>query len=347
LQLSRQSAHSHISIDGQLDLLTGWEAWPSNQSMKVVYGVFTSPLPKYAQQLAAVEDTWAKDVPPQRLLVVGVNGSTSGVAYHPAPMCLDGHVTNAGISCKEATLLATGYEAGADWVVVIGSDNYVFPRHFEARLEKENAKIAQIFAIFGCGGGEYCEDGKSGICGGAGYAISRAALDKMIGKAESASENFVQESMTTASGVGGYWSDQVTSCIARRHHVKEVQLSGLYGWKLCPGDGALTCPFREELYRQYINDMSPEKNPLTFHYIAPEEMHTIHKMAHDAEAVQEMALLEMGELVTPGEMDGQVSSNSRPPSMLADSYDEQRAAYIQMMDKEVYRGNASVPAKSH
>ena len=45
-----------------------------------------------------------------------------------------------------------------------------------------------------------------------------------------------EESMHTASTVSGYWSDQVTSCIARRNGVKEVDLPGLYGWRLCAED---------------------------------------------------------------------------------------------------------------
>ena len=48
------------------------DPWATGQKLKVVYGVFTSPLPKYAEQMAAVADTWAQDVPPQKLLVVGV-----------------------------------------------------------------------------------------------------------------------------------------------------------------------------------------------------------------------------------------------------------------------------------
>merc|ERR1719181_145734 len=75
--------------------------------------------------------------------------------------------------------------------------------------------------------------------------------------------------------VGGGWSDQVTSCIARRHGVEQVQLSGLYGWKLC-SEGKMSCDFDKEAYRSKIQSTSPK--PLTFHYIGPVEMREIHQM---------------------------------------------------------------------
>jgi len=244
-----------------------------SQPPRVIFGVFTSPLPKYAKQLAALEATWGAEVPPQQLIVVGVNGSDPGTIYKPAPECEDGQANNPGISCKEATILSSGYELGADWVVVVGSDNYVFPRRFQARLAQEDEHKPQILAIWGCGDGKYCEDRKAGLCGGGGYAISRAALKRMI--AGEGPEAFVKLSMETAETVGGYWSDQVTSCIARRHGVSEVSLTGLYGWKLCRSQtNFFDCGFDEDLYRQKIESTSP--TALTFHYVTPEEMHRIH-----------------------------------------------------------------------
>jgi len=103
--------------------------------------------------------------------------------------------------------------------------------------------------------------------------LSRAALKRMI--AGEGPEAFVKLSMETAETVGGYWSDQVTSCIARRHGVSEVSLTGLYGWKLCRSQTSFfDCGFDEDLYRQKIESTSP--TALTFHYVTPEEMHRIH-----------------------------------------------------------------------
>jgi len=293
--------------------LTKWKPWAQDQKLKVIYGVFTSPLPKYAKQLQAVEETWAKLVPPQRLLVVGVNGSNPDITYKQAPLCQDGHVNNPGISCKEATLLSTGYELGADWVVVVGSDNYVFPRRFDQVLEHTDATVPQILAIWGCGEGKYCEDHKSGICGGGGYAISRAALDAMVGSEVGASR-FVQLSMHDAATIGGGWSDQVTSCIARRHGVKQVPLAGLYGWKLCE-PGVTGCPFNEAGYRQRALSDSPRA--LTFHYIEPQDMHRIHDIVQNSGNRDASSMLDLlGTLA------------------LEDDYFAAQDAYIRMVDEE-------------
>jgi len=293
-----------------------WKPWAKDQKMKVIYGVFTSPQPKYARQLQAVEETWAKQVPPQRLLVVGVNGSNPDITYKPAPLCQEGHINNPGISCKEATLLSTGYELGADWVVVIGSDNYVFPRRFDEVLEHADKKIPQILAIWGCGGGKFCKDHKSGHCGGGGYAISRAALDAMVGQGVDAGQRFIQESMHQAATVGGGWSDQVTSCIARRHGVKEVPLKGLYGWKLCES-GNFSCPFNEAAYREHA--LYDDPKALTFHYITPLYMHRIHDIVQNSDMGDEGTATKMNLLTT---------------STTEYDYYAARDAYIRMVDKK-------------
>jgi hypothetical protein len=276
-----QQEELHYSDQEPLSLLYNFTPFDEDQKLKVVFGVFTSPKAKYAEQMEAVADTWAKDVYPQKLLVVGVDGTKPNISYKLSPMCQDGHINNPGISCKEATLLSTGFRMGADWVVVAGSDNYVFPRNFEERLLQEDKHKPQILGIHGCGDGKYCEDGKSGLCGGGGYAISHAALKAMIGEAPGAGKKFVKDAMETASGVGGGWSDQVTSCMARRANVTEVQLDGLYGWKLCD-PGQMDCGFATDAYRSKIMSKSPK--PLTFHYITPTDMHTIHEMVKDTES---------------------------------------------------------------
>merc|ERR1719433_1300552 len=84
--------------------------------------------------------------------------------------------------------------------------------------------------------------------------------------------------MHSAATIGHGWSDQVTSCIARRHSVKEVPLAGLYAWKLCD-PGVFDCPFNEAAYRKRA--LSDNPKALTFHYITPQNMHRIHEMAQN------------------------------------------------------------------
>jgi len=350
----RENGQSHRHLRGQpsekaVELLSGWQEWPSDQKMKVVYGVFTSPLPAYADQLAAVAKSWAKDVPPQKMLVVGVNGTEPGMVYNPAPNCQEGHIENAGISCKEATLLTTGYKLGADWVVVLGSDNYVFPRNLEQRLAREDPKEAQMLGLFGCGmdeagNGAFCEDHKMGACGGGGYVLSRGALDAMVGKGDGASQSFIQESMETAANVSSYWSDQATSCVARRHGVKQVDLEGLYPWRSCPDEPSNPatprfCEFNPECYRKKIGSTNPK--PISFHYMGPNEMRIVHSMKQDADNAASAAYLKSGGAAAVERVEAvkDVGVSFLGSSRLVDpAYLRTRAAYLRWFNKEMIKG---------
>lgn len=331
---------------------TQWE----DDTLKVVYGIFTSPLPRYAAQLDAVLNTWGAEVYPQKLLVVGVRGfnpASPDVIYKLAPRCKDGHVNNEGISCKEATLLAEGYRSGADWVVVLGSDNYVFPRNFERELRSRNPERPQILALWGCGVG-YCEDKKGGLCGGGGYAISRSALDSLIGKQPHAGKRFVSESMQTAKTSCGFWSDMVTSCLARRHNIEQVDLTGLYAWKVCPRPSNATlyqwwlagtwfdklylCDFNHTLYREKMEAQSPV--PLTFHYIQPRQMYRLHEMKREIAAqafkARKTSLLQISS----------VNKQSRAAKKLAkfheSDYEQHRIGFIRGVTELMISGNRSL-----
>jgi hypothetical protein len=187
-----------------------------------------------------------------------------------------------------------------------------------------------------------CEDHKPGICGGPGYAISRGALGTMIGKAEDASKAFIEESMHTASTVSGFWSDQTTSCIARRRGVEEVDLLGLYGWRLSsrlptgweqlsPATSSFyglkifnsTNPklgmFNETIYRQAVLSSTPK--PLTFHYISPMEMRRIHEFVKAESPGNATALIQY-------KSEGAASSADNSWHIL------QRKAYIQQVNEE-------------
>lgn len=196
---------------------------------------------------------------------------------------------------------------------------------------------------------------KGGLCGGAGYAISRAALKAMVGEARDAGEQFVQESMHTAEAVCGYWSDQVTSCIARRHGVEQVELQGLYGWRLGQEDD-----LNEDLYREKMSSSNPKA--LTFHYIRPSEMRRLHEMAKETALLGSSSGYDSAALI-PGESGGEVATGSIADIMwsighelgltggsvsLMESrgrsgaiYATQRAAYIEAMNEVMAPANRS------
>eukprot|EP00928_Gymnodinium_smaydae_P055741 TRINITY_DN39226_c0_g1_i1.p1 TRINITY_DN39226_c0_g1~~TRINITY_DN39226_c0_g1_i1.p1 ORF type:complete len:340 (-),score=38.67 TRINITY_DN39226_c0_g1_i1:38-1057(-) len=284
---------------------------------KIVFGLFTSPKQKYSEQLDAVLSTWAQDVvAPHELLVVGVDRAPTqaNIKYFPAPECPDGS-PGPGITCKEATLLTQGYDLDADWVVVGGTDNYIFPQAFEVRLSGYDVAKPQILGIFGCGQQPECccSDGKTGLCGGGGYAISRAALRAMIGNRTATAEHaFVEECIDVSNKESQGWSDQVTSCIARRHGIDEIQLSGLHGW-------------REDLGEVRILLTTPgEVQPLTFHYVPPDEMPRIHQMAHASRG--------------PTLAQTSTAMGSNATSSLNSAYTAKRLAYVDAINRKIKTG---------
>lgn len=201
----------------------------------VVYGIVANPASsKYADQLTAVEETWAKDVAPQKLVFVGSEGSAVGVTYDPAPMCPDANTADHfGLACKEATIIATAYESGADWAVVAYPDNYIFPRSYEDALAKFDSKKPLIVGGSLCQFGE-CEDQLGGLCGGSTYAVSRGAMENMMGKPRNVS-SYIEEAIHASNvSVREHHPDMAIMCVARRYGVKEVVIPGLqnygHGW---------------------------------------------------------------------------------------------------------------------
>lgn len=303
---------SKVSVDIEGDsrqTSTKKESQLPAKKAKVVFGLMTSPTPKYAAQLKAVEETWAKDAAPQTVFVIGNIGSVPGIMYDMAPMCEDGNTANNGLACKESTIVARGHELGADWVVVGGTDQYIFTESWQTLLDKADSSVAQVLGMFACGGGKFCEDGQDGLCGGAGYAISRAALEKMVGRD---SQRYIKECMTAALTVSGNWSDQAVSCVARRHHIKQVPLEGLYGCKLSYSSdvSCRTTFFDEALYEHAVASDPPA---LTMHYIFPDDMHKIHKIKKSLEA--EMLV--------------------RKPLALLQSYEEVQKTHVKLMNAEM------------
>jgi len=242
--------------------------------LNVVYGIIANPASsKYALQLTAVEETWAKDVHPQKILFVGSNGSAPGVTYDPAPMCPDANTAEHwGLACKEATLIATAYATGADWAVVAYPDNYIFPRSYEEALGKFDSTEPQI--VGGdryCGGARdnppklssqsECEDNLGGLCGGSTYAVSRGAMEKMMGMPRTASSYIKEVIQASKISVLDFHPDMASMCVARRYGVKEVGISGLHNF--LHGLPSLTSAMMS--------------SSMSLHYVLPEEMRQIHE----------------------------------------------------------------------
>mmetsp|Transcript_38135 Transcript_38135/g.121510 ORF Transcript_38135/g.121510 Transcript_38135/m.121510 type:complete len:254 (-) Transcript_38135:560-1321(-) len=127
----------------------------------VLYGVMTSNAEKYQAKLKAQLDTWAA-VPVWEgrfFAVTGQGNNTLQVADGIlAPRkCWDDY---GGVTCKEEEVLETGYDRGAEWLVVLGEDHYVDVPALESYLaSRGNSTEPLALGIVGCG-----KESKDGGC---------------------------------------------------------------------------------------------------------------------------------------------------------------------------------------
>lgn len=230
---------------------------------KVLINIITSPKEKYSQRLATCLHTWAAGLKKEELQIVGVSPSREQqeiARWVPATGCEDNH--EVGFACKEATSIASAYEAGTDWLVIVGEDNYVILDNLKNVVATYNHTAPVYLGIPGCGVGTLCEDKAGGMCGGGGEILSRGALMLLL---ENGRNAFLAEHAQAAQTVTHGWGDISTSCLARRHHVQLTSLSGLYGWHL---DSA---SLQVAVQRQ-------DTRPIIFHYLDTVEMEQLHRM---------------------------------------------------------------------
>jgi len=202
--------------------------WTGN----VVYAIFTSAIPRYHEALLAQLDTWAAR-PAAQGRYVAVGGNNYPEEWQGSNIlrseCEDGMRS---ISCKEATLLAEGAARGADWMYITGEDNYVHTGNVEEFLSDKDPNDAVAYGGVGCGKGKFCRDVQAyeeggGFCGGEGYIISRAALQRLLADGAPALHAIYDKTP---------WpNDMTTSCQLRKRDVRLANGRSMYGnpfWKI-------------------------------------------------------------------------------------------------------------------
>jgi len=198
-------------------------SWTGN----VVYAIFTSAIPRYHEALLSQLESWAER-PAKQGRYVAVGGDNYPDDWQSKNVlrseCRD---DMAGISCKEATLLSEGAARGADWLYIIGEDNYVNTKNVEKWLEDKDPDSAVAYGIVGCGRGLFCQDvaaynAHGGFCGGGGYIISRAALQSLLANGAPALHEIYDAT--------SWPNDMTTSCQLRRHGVRLETAEDMLGW---------------------------------------------------------------------------------------------------------------------
>lgn len=231
---------------------------------KVVYGVLASRVPKYARVLESHFDTWAAQAFSEgRYFATVGHGPSILTEAHQAALqdspCEDNY---RGIPCKEFYGLREGFRRNADWLVVVGEDNYVNTRELEETLAGLTERYRnQPVAL----GNNLCElwscpelPGKKSICGGGGFIWNRAALSLLFEGGES--EDQVLQEYTKKAGLPG---DVVSGCALQKR------------------GGELVMFYDRILANRIVNkgdmDMAIDHRPLLMHYLnTPEVMRYAH-----------------------------------------------------------------------
>jgi len=268
LLIGRGHLHGNTSMDATMavkghtvsDVSSSW-------TRKVVYAIFTSAIPKYHASLLAEMDTWAAR-PAAEGRYVAVGGSNYPDEWAGKNVlkseCGDGMPS---ISCKEATLLSEGAARGADWLYVIGEDNYVHTGRIEEFLSDKDPDVATTYGVIGCGKGLFCQDNEGfnsqgGICGGSGYIISRAALQQLLLDGAPALHAIYDNTR---------WpNDMTTSCQLRKTGSKLVWMDNFYGY-----------PMAE---RSEYEGHARGGTFFTVHYVDPATMRWFHALNEGAAA---------------------------------------------------------------
>lgn len=252
----------------------------------------------YDTKLPSILETWASTVDGSSLLIVG-DQDLQNSTVHAATGCLNDH--NVGLTCKTGHSLALAAEmiGTYSWAFVIDDDVYVNTSNLEGELKKHDASKLVALGRPGCGA-PHCDDHQGGLCGGGGYALSRAALKALVDKPTA--KDFQNEllDMTKVFYPGETpWDDVTTACLVKRRGITIENLEGLYGWRV-PG-GSTPAP-DGKLSSSYIGAIhSVNPLPLTFHYISPEEMYTIQSQFMKPEPEKVSLLQELSIVPSYGE----------------------------------------------
>eukprot|EP00747_Dinoflagellata_sp_TGD_P136978 gnl/TRDRNA2_/TRDRNA2_175615_c0_seq2.p1 gnl/TRDRNA2_/TRDRNA2_175615_c0~~gnl/TRDRNA2_/TRDRNA2_175615_c0_seq2.p1 ORF type:complete len:508 (-),score=66.43 gnl/TRDRNA2_/TRDRNA2_175615_c0_seq2:105-1628(-) len=244
-------------VEMHLDEAEGNVVARASKGVHTVYSIETGA--GQSDRLKACLSTWAANLASNSLQIVGHTKlpvhelESAGARFIPTPQCPDNH--NGG-ECKDAIALAEAYETGAEWVILVGDDNYALTRNIDEALRVFNAQEPHVIGIRGCGD---CPAG--GLCGGGGQIFSRGALALML----SAGRVSYLAEMGKEGSSHGYFGD-VSSCrVAFSHNISIESVYGLNGWRMNKAE-----------MESRIGSRSLKE--LTFHYLDPYDMYDVHSM---------------------------------------------------------------------
>lgn len=183
----------------------------------VLYGVMTCGVADKVKLIEAQLQTWAAQVYAEgRYFAMTGQGDFTlprdkDAAWMRSP-CKD---TYDGLACKEFYLEREAFVRNADWLVILGEDNYVNTSLLEAKLEAYDSEHRDVDApvalgLVGCELRQCPElPNDVSLCGGAGIMLNRAAVKALFSAdADSLRSEYMAKS--------GQPNDVITACAVQK-----------------------------------------------------------------------------------------------------------------------------------
>jgi len=245
----------------------------SNSTADVLFSVWTDSN-FYDSRLTGILKTWGKEIAPEQFVAISdkkrspsdckANSNLPGCRVHETQCPPHSHWE--GACCKWAEGIINAQEQMAHnphlkWAFFSDDDVYLRPKAVADALRAHDLQVdpkkPQALGIFGC----TTPGGCGGLCGGGGFAINRAAADRMASKDPVA---LLNEEMSWCSKCDR-WADQAVSMIWKDRGIEMQQLPGLNGWIM-----------KEDVFKQQLVNGNPN---LLFHYEKTEhQMEALHEM---------------------------------------------------------------------
>lgn len=285
-------SHSHVRRSSLVVNTDGNVVAVAKEAAKplVVYSIMTNNMDRYKAKLDAQLATWASDLVIEDRVFAVTGKLEKGAGNVSTPPLVVSTCSDAydGITCKEEMILEIAFNKSADWLMVLGDDNYVSTSRLEEVLSDFTVDEPLVLGIVGCElYASACPEfhDKPSLCGGGGYAINKAALAAFMADG-------TEKMRASYAGWAGQPTDVATACHVYRHGMHLTDLPGLTGNGV--GDTAALQRLVDE-------------RPLTYHYLSPEQMRFVHSRelnrSHTQGQTQMASLLRHSPLISSLRLD--------------------------------------------
>ena len=150
----------------------------SNDTTKILYIIRS--IPKYYDERLNMQfETWMKHLNENDDVLVASKNKNHIDKFnlkYSTPICPKDY--DIGVCCSESNAIVKALkEYEFDWVFILDDNVYVYPDKVRSIINKYKDNYNVALGTSGCE-----SNGVEGLCGGGGYAFSKQALQKIVGK---------------------------------------------------------------------------------------------------------------------------------------------------------------------